>query len=229
MTVNTPARAHFARTVAARAAAAAEPGQTMAGATPYELMLMKLARDRHALKAVQSNTRKAELKRKMLPEYVDYVAGVLEAGRGAQDDVLVWTMIWRIDVGDYDDALTIARYALSHDLKLPDHFDRTLGTVIAEQFAEAALSAFIEEESFDAGCLVEIDALTTDSDMPDQVRAKLYKALGYALQESDPAAAIGHLRAALKLNERVGVKRDIDRLQQQLDAASRESGDNSGT
>ncbi|MDZ4036146.1 phage terminase small subunit [Burkholderia gladioli pv. alliicola] len=229
MNINTPARAHFARVTAARAAAAAAPGETMAGVTPYELMLAKLARDRLALKAVQSTAKKVGMKRKLLPEYVDYVAGVLEAGRGAQDAVLGWIMLWRIDVGDYAGALPIARYALMHGLTMPEPFDRSVAAVVAEQYADAALTAFLEKDTFDAEALLAINELTANRDMHDQVRAKLYKALGYALQESDPAAALGHLRAALKLNERVGVKRDIDRLQQQLDAASRESGDNSGT
>ncbi|MGX5886863.1 phage terminase small subunit, partial [Burkholderia gladioli] len=229
MNINTPARAHFARVTAARAAAAAAPGETMEGVTPYELMLAKLARDRLALKAVQSTAKKVGMKRKLLPEYVDYVAGVLEAGRGAQDAVLGWIMLWRIDVGDYAGALPIARYALTHGLTMPEPFDRSVAAVVAEQYADAALTAFLEKDTFDAEALVAINELTANRDMHDQVRAKLYKAIGYALQESDPAAALGHLRAALKLNERVGVKRDIDRLQQQLDAASRESGDNSGT
>lgn len=229
MNINTPARAHFARVTAARAAAAVAPGETMAGVTPYELMLAKLARDRLALKAVQSTTKKVGIKRKLLPEYVDYVAGVLEAGRGAQDAVLGWIMLWRIDVGDYAGALPIARYALTHGLTMPEPFDRSVAAVVAEQYADAALTAFLEKDTFDAEMLVAIKELTENRDMHDEVRAKLYKAIGYALAESDPAAALGHLRTALRLNERVGVKRDIDRLQQQLDAASRESGDNSGT
>ncbi|EIF79593.1 Phage terminase, endonuclease subunit, partial [Burkholderia pseudomallei 354a] len=110
MTINTPARAHFNRVSAARAAAAVSPGATMKGATAYELMLAKLAADRRALKGIQSIERKVELKRKLLPEYTDYVAGALSGGRGAQDDVLVTVMVWRIDAGDFDGALAIAAY-----------------------------------------------------------------------------------------------------------------------
>jgi hypothetical protein len=221
MTINTPARAHFARVTAARAAAAAAPGQTMAGATPYELMLAKLASDRRALKGVQSVARKVELKRKLLPEYADYVAGVLNGGRGAQDDVLVTVMVWRIDAGDYDGALAIATYALTHGLALPDHFERSLASVVAEQFADAALSAFLDGGTFDAASLELVDELTADADMHDQVRAKLYKALGYAVQEVDPPRALDYLRRALSLNDRVGVKKDIDRLSKLIEAAGR--------
>ncbi|WP_250466128.1 MULTISPECIES: terminase endonuclease subunit [unclassified Caballeronia] len=219
MTINTPARSHFARATAARAAAAMAPGQTMAGATPYELMLVKLATDRRALKSVQSVVRKIEVKRKLLPEYDDYVAGVLEAGRGAQDDVLVTVMIWRIDVGDYEGALAIASYAIEHGLALPDYFERSLASLLAEQFADAALSAFMDEQSFAARFLERVDELTADADMHDQVRAKLYKALGYAIEHVDASRALDYLRRAVSLNDRVGAKKDIDRLTKLVDNA----------
>ncbi|CAJ8707549.1 Phage terminase, endonuclease subunit [Burkholderia pseudomallei] len=229
MTINTPARAHFNRVSAARAAAAVSPGATMKGATAYELMLAKLAADRRALKGIQSIERKVELKRKLLPEYADYVAGVLSGGRGAQDDVLVTVMVWRIDAGDFDGALAIAAYALSHGLTLPDQFERSLASLVAEQFADAALSSFLDGGTFDAASLELVDDLTRDADMHDQVRAKLYKALGYATQAAAPARALDYLRRAVALNDRVGVKKDIDRLTKQVEAAGRRGDGADGT
>ncbi|WP_175805390.1 terminase endonuclease subunit [Burkholderia ambifaria] len=229
MTIKTPARMHFERVSAARAAAAAAPGETMAGATPYELMLRKLAIDRRALKGVQSVTRKIEQKRKLLPEYADYVAGVLAGGRGAQDDVLVTIMVWRIDAGDYDGALAIATYALKHGLVMPDQFDRSLASVVAEQFADAALQSFMADGSFNAASLETIAELTEQGDMHDQIRAKLYRALGYAVQEDEPVRALEYLRRALKYNERVGVKKDIDRLTKQVEASGRQGDGTGGT
>lgn len=229
MTIKTPARIHFERVSAARAAAAAAPGETMAGATPYELMLRKLAVDRRALKSVQSVTRKIEQKRKLLPEYADYVAGVLACGRGAQDDVLVTIMVWGIDAGDYDGALAIATYALKHGLVMPDQFDRSLASVVAEQFADAALQSFMEDGSFNAASLETIAELTEQGDMHDQIRAKLYRALGYAVQEDEPVRALEYLRRALKYNERVGVKKDIDRLTKQVEASGRQGDGTGGT
>jgi hypothetical protein len=218
MTIVTPARAHFARVTAALAASEAAPDQTMAGAKPYELMLAKLAGDRRALKTIQSVARKIDLKRKLLPEYVEYVEGVLSAGRGAQDDVLTTVMVWRIDAGDLDGALSIATYALRHGLTLPDHFERSLASLLAEQFADAALSAFMDGGTFDPQRLERVHELTHEADMHDQVRAKLYKAIGYAIQETDPPRALDYLRRALSMNDRVGVKKDIDRLSKLVEA-----------
>ena len=52
-------------------------------------MLAKLQQDQFRLKQVQSTEGKAKLKAELLPEYVPYIEGVLSAGQGAQDDVLV--------------------------------------------------------------------------------------------------------------------------------------------
>lgn len=212
--MKSPAQRHYERVSAELAAASAAPGGSLAGASAYELMLAKLATDRRRLKAIQSIERKIDVKRaELLPEYVDYVAGALRGGRGAQDDVLTTVMIWRIDAGDFAGALDIARYALAHRMTLPDQYDRPLATAIAEEFAQAALAAFKLGETFDASQLAEVMTLTESADMHDQVRAKLHKALGKALQDSDSISALDHLRRALQLDERAGVKQDIARLE----------------
>ncbi|MFM0699518.1 phage terminase small subunit [Paraburkholderia sediminicola] len=224
--MKSPAQRHYERVSAELAAASAAPGESLAGASAYELMLAKLATDRRRLKAIQSIERKIDVKRaELLPEYVDYVAGALSGGRGAQDDVLTTVMIWRVDTGDFAGALDIARYALAHHMTLPDQYDRPLATAIAEEFAQAALAAFKLGDTFDAGQLAEVMALTESADMHDQVRAKLHKALGKALEETDRSAALDHLRRALQLDERAGVKQDIARLETELsDAASTKAG-----
>ena len=224
--MKSPAQRHYERVSAELAAASAAPGGSLAGASAYELMLAKLATDRRRLKAIQSIERKIDVKRaELLPEYVDYVAGALNGGRGAQDDVLTTVMIWRVDAGDFAGALDIARYALAHRMTLPDQYDRPLATAIAEEFAQAALAAFKLGDTFDAGQLAEVMTLTESSDMHDQVRAKLHKALGKALHETDRTAALDHLRRALQLDERAGVKQDIARLETELsDAAGTKAG-----
>ena len=81
--------------------AAAGRADSMAGRTVYEQQLAQLLQDRLRLKQVQSTQAKAELKRQLLGVYADYVSGVLKGGNGAQDEVLVTVMIWRIDAGEF--------------------------------------------------------------------------------------------------------------------------------
>lgn len=225
-----PAKRHYMRMQAAAGAArAADTGSmSMAGANAYELTLAQLTEDRRKLKAIQSIERKIELKHQLLPKYADYVAGVLSAGNGVQDDVLTTVMTWRIDIGDYAGAFDIARYVLTHDMPLPDRFERTSATVIAEEVAENAARALAADENFDLAVLQEAADITASFDMPDQVRAKLHKAIGqYMLRGVDLDAitaegittlqnALPQLQRALQLHDRCGVKKDIERVERLL-------------
>ncbi|ALN92508.1 phage small terminase subunit [Lysobacter gummosus] len=223
----TLARHHFERVSAAEASASADPGEPI-NASAYELMLMKLAEDRRRLKLVQSVERKIEVKRKLLPEYAPWIEGVLSSGRGGQDAVLMFVLVWHIDAGNYADALRIADYALRFDLAMPDTYQRTTATVIAEQIADAALIAQAGGAAFSLGVLSQAEELTRDKDMPDEVRAKLHKALGIGYMAKAGEApysgaprgwaeiARDHLRRALQLHDRVGVKKEIERLDRAL-------------
>ncbi|WLE60874.1 terminase [Burkholderia plantarii] len=216
MIMTSPARRHQARVRAAQAAGATEPGHSMAGYRQYDLMLAKLSTDVRRLKEIQSLARKIETKRKILPDYAEYVAGVLSAGKGAQDDVLTTILVWRIDVGDYTGALDIARYALRHRMTLPARYERSLPAAVAEEFATASARARADGEPFELAMLQEVDALTSGVDMHDQIRAKLCREIGYALETSDKAGALDMLRRAVSLNDRVGAKKDITRLEAEL-------------
>lgn len=218
--MTSPARRHQMRIRAAETAASVVPGQSLAGHRHYDLMLAKLGNDRRRLKEIQSVARKVEVKREVLPEYAAYVDGVLTGGKGVQDDVLTTVMIWRVDVGDYAGALDIARHALQHRMTLPEQYERSLPAAVAEEFAEAGIRAAAAGEAFPLAFLQEIADLTGTYDMHDQIRAKLHKALGYALESSDKGRAIEMLRRAVELNDRVGVKKDITRLEAELRIAA---------
>ena len=217
----TPARAHLqAHIAAARAAAEAGDRIDPALANGYELMLAQLAEHRRQLKQIQSVERKIEHKRKLLPEYTPYIGGALEANRGGQDDVLVTLLVWHIDCGQLAAAVPLAAYCLEHGLVMPDHYERSLACIVAEEAAELALRQIAAGEAPDVGALEAIQAMTADRDMPDEVRAKLCKALGYALRDTYPGAALLHLERAIQLNSKVGVKKDIERLEREIKKAT---------
>ena len=213
-----PAQAHLMRVEAARATAKAAPGVVVDASTSraHRLMRAKLDTDRRRLQQVQSVERKIAIKREILGDYDAYVSGVLASGQGVQDDVLGYVLTWRIDVGDYAGALAVARYVLDHNLSLPDRFERTPATLVAEEPAVQALKAYDAGKPFDVGVLETILALTASRDMPDQVRAKLHFAIGRHLAEHDPSAALEHLRRAVELHDKVGAKKDIEQLERRL-------------
>ena len=221
-----PAKQNFQRVTAAIVAAATEPTQTMAGATAYEHQLNQLLQDRLRLKQVQSNQGKAELKRQLLPKYIPYVQGVLDAGQGAQDEVLTTIMVWRFDAGDFTGGLDIAQYVLQHKMVMPDRFARTLGCLVAEEVATAAFKAQKVGEPFDLAVLHRTAELTDAEDMPDQARAKLFLAMGRAtlegLTDDQPGqpgqvqAGIDLLKKAIDLHDACGGKKDLERAERLL-------------
>jgi len=203
------------------------PPALMDGLTTYELMLAKLQQDQLRLKQVQSNQNKALLKAEMLPEYADYIAGVLAGGKGAQDDVFVTVMLWRFDAGDFAGGLEAAAYVLQHDLKMPERFNRTTGCVVAEEIAEAALRALKAGSDFDLEVTLQANELTASHDMPDAARAKLMLAIGrlYALKVKDDASgedlgnlvnAKEYLTKAISLYSACGAKKDLERVDRLL-------------
>ncbi len=229
------ARRHRERMLAERGATQVASGAERSGpaATEYELMRARLGVDLRRLKEIQSIEKKIELKRELLPAYFDWVKGVLEANTGAHDDILVQIMIWLIDVGEFGGALDLAEYVIRHQLALPERFDRTAGTLIAEEITEAALKSFGQGGSFDLAVLDFVDTLTHAEDMPDQVRAKLFKARAIhadrAATAIDPAAdgpagqrqagfahALELYRRAYGLDKSIGVKKDMDRMEREL-------------
>ncbi|WP_242559526.1 MULTISPECIES: phage terminase small subunit [Pandoraea] len=204
------------RVTAARATAAAANTDEPIVATAYEQQLMQLAQDKRQLSGIQSTEKKAEAKREMLPKYAAWVDGVLSSGRGVQDDVVMTVLVWRIDAGDYLGALPIATHAIQYGLKMPEPYTRTTACVIAEEYAEMAKKARANNGPVDLMSLEAIARITDDQDMPDQVRAKLYKEIGFAQIERAPEAALARMKRAMELDKNVGVKKEIERLETKI-------------
>ncbi len=211
------ARKHFQRVTAAQQAAATPTGHIAAGGIADDMattMRLHMA----ALKNIQSVKGKIAEKRRFLPEYEAYIAGVLAAGVGAQDDVLARVMLWRIDVGAWADAMDIAAYAIRHHLSMPHDFSSSLPTMVLEAMSEQALT------SGETAILEHLEmamALTIDCDMPDQARAKGYKAIARLLAaEANMSDAIVNFEHALQLDPGCGVKTDLARCRKALEKAT---------
>ena len=211
-----PFRAHTRFIQAQEAARSGGSGRSTKG---YDLMLLQLNEDRRRLKGIQSNVRKAEIKVEVLPKYAAWSEGVLSADGAQQDDVLMYVMLWRVDAGDYAGALAIGRHALKHGWAMPLG-SRTTATVLAEEIADAAKAAMLAKTPFDPALLLETLEVVDAQDMPDQSRARLHKSIGWVLMESSPASALNHLKRALQLDEKCGVKKDIEQLERKIRNAS---------
>lgn len=211
MIMTSPARRHIERKAASLAGVVDRAAERV-NASAYELMLVSLKEDMRHLKTIQSIVKKVEAKRQMLPKYDAWCAGVMDSDAGLQDEVFTTVLCWRIDAGDFAGAIPMAEYAIRHKLTLPDRFARSLPCLLAEEVADNALKG----DTVPLDALRQIGLLTLDEDMPDEVRAKLHKAIGYAERETDPASALENLKLALQLHDKVGVKKDIERLEREL-------------
>ena len=237
------ARRHRDRILAAKTVASAPEGgadATPAAATPAPAgaanaspearaaaqIGLRLTHDLRRLKEIRSIDAKVAAKREMLPEYRDWVAGIVGAdagvGTGLAAEVVPTVMVWLIDTGAYADALDLVPFMLAHKVAMPSRYQRDAATIVVEEIATAALKAQGAGASFPLEILDRVSDLTASLDIHDEVRAKLLKAIGVE-QLSDaedlPAddafnaltAAVSTLNEAQRLHERVGVKDKIKR------------------
>ncbi|EMD3251058.1 terminase, partial [Salmonella enterica] len=147
--------------------------------------------------------------------YAPWVAGVLADGRGAQDDIVMTVMLWRLDAGDIAGALEIAPYALKYGLTT-DH-RRTTPYMLVEEVALAALRLRDAGEPVDLALLLTTLSLTDGADVPDMVRARLHKVTGLTLRDiGQNAEALAQFQRAMQLDRNAGVRKEIERLERTL-------------
>lgn len=203
------------------ATSAAQNGETdMAGtASIYEQMLAQLGAHKAELSKIKSLQLKAVKKGEFLPVYAAYVDGILAADEPVQDDVVVTILVWALDASDFELGLRIAEWALKHDLLAPPNFERSIAEIVTEEIAEFALANKDTIETH-LDILTDVMELVSERDMSDIVKAKLYKALGYANTEEHPNVALECFQEAISRNPRAGVKRDIENLERRLKVSS---------
>jgi len=208
-----------------------------ASGSEYELLLARLAEHRRTLKDIQSVEEKGRYKAAALADFEPWVAGVMKGGSGAADEVLTTMIAWHVDAGNYAQALNLAAYAIKHGLTMPDQFVRTVPVFIMDELTNAALSGRMaasvgpDNDGLDnaaiAALLARVLKLTEKHDAPDPVRAKLLKAHAYAMlgklgrSDFDTATleprvaqtALAELQRATTLNDAVGVKKDMSKIE----------------
>ena len=208
-----------------------EPDPESAAGQEYATLRAVLHDNLRKLQDVESHEARVPMKQAFLAEFEPWVRGVIEADMPVQDEVLMTCLVWAIDCGDFEGALTLGRFALKHGLALPERYNRTTACFLREDIAEIALA---QPGAVAHDILVELDQLTNAADMPDAAKAKLDKALGRswldkavifdASDETGPAGGaaayasegLAHLQRAIKLSPKIGVKKDIERAEKLL-------------
>lgn len=220
--MGSPAKRYLER-MQAQAAFAAE-GE--AYSDTYKLLLADLKKDKQILKAIESIQDKQLAKKEMLPRYQAWVDGVLKNPQPlAHDEVFSTVLLWRIDAGLLDEAVPLAVFAIEHQMANSDEFKRSLVCIIFEQIA-ARLREGIGILAENLNKLVEMAKCKAAEgfhkiNIPDQVRAKFFKAAGrfYLEKLDDKASAKALFELALVYDTNCGVKKKIEELAEFLQAS----------
>lgn len=209
-----PARRHRLAVLAAKEAAKADEfGGVRQDASVYQLQLAELKNDIHVLRSIQSKAERATVKAELIPKHMPYIQGVIDSGfKVDQDEVITTVMIWCFDCAEFKVGLTLAEYALQHNLSMPDSYSRNTATIVAEEIGNAARITYKAGEKFDLNVLEKAQGITDKFDMPDEVRAKLLVALGRTyLQNELFTLAIIFLKNAIEKHENCGGKQDLQK------------------
>lgn len=165
-----------------------------------------------------------------------------ETGKALQDDVVVWVAVWTFDVATiepdlYPRAFELADYVIKYGLNLPpEKFKRSPAASFAEFVADDVLKK-LPVAPPELGRPFNLDIVTRAlglvegrADVVDIVPAKLhmsaarlYVRLATAIDagaEQGPAGgaqaarteALKHFRRAYELDNKIGVKQEMDRL-----------------
>ena len=212
-----PARRHFEQETA-RQAAEQNSEIDLNQLTAYQRLYKSLQDDKAILKAIFGNEDKAKAKAEMLPNYADWLQGVM-AGQHAQvgDKITPTVLVWFIDCGLLDEAMPLVTFAMQTGMDSADEYQRTMPEIIIEQYAEQISNGYdISPDHLQT----LIDWATQKNEkgqhlfnMPDQIRAKLLKAAGERFEEANQTAqAIALYEKALNYNPRAGVKKRLDAL-----------------
>lgn len=230
----TPAQKFRQQKLAAKAAKEAKAcGSNPHGGpqgSEYQLLLGVLAEHKRKLSTISSIEAKAVYKAQAVQQFDGWIDGVLQSGTGEPDEILSTMLTWNADAGNYQRALDIAAYSIKHELAMPDEFNRNIAEFLMDVFSEKAEKSklgTIEEAKVWLGEVIE---LTQGLDCLDQPKAKILKMHAFALigklgnSEFSPegldvheaATALNELKRAFELNSKVGVKKDIEKLERYI-------------
>lgn len=175
-----------------------------------------LALDLQLLSERSDVKEKIALKRQLLPKYLQQVHAYCDAGERYPNEVLVYCVIWLLDVEDIEHALQLAAIAIEQQQLMPERFKRDLPTYVAETVHDWAERQYKANQSASPYFDQVVDAVHRESWPVSQiiVVGKVYKLAGlFAERANDVPAAIHWFERATEANPKAGVKTRLEKLQ----------------
>ena len=214
--------AAIAASLAASLAVDPAAGADTTVVSPTANIELRLFNHMNELKETKSIQEKIAKKKAWLPEYHGYIEGSLAVSPSNQNNTLITLMIWAIDAGEYDLGTRIAEYAILNDMVMVEGYSRGIAEFVTEQSA----SDFIDDADLavaNASIIQRIIDLGVGEQMVDEARAKIFRALGDALKDAQPVEALNAYKNALRLNSKVGCKKELTALEKLLNKQTTES------
>lgn len=170
------------------------------------------------LKDLRSVEQKIALKSEWLPQYMGFIEASLAQSPAPQNNVLMYMLVWAIDAQNLPLSYRIAQHGILNKMVMPEVFTRSIAELVADEVGEICIKN--PDLAVEHGDLLKQFAeLIQGEDLADQAHAKLYKAIGMALEDSQPSDALMAYKNALRLNTGIGVKTSITRLEKLLNKA----------
>jgi len=171
----------------------------------FELLMVKLTRDKQTLSEIQGTPGKVAYKNEHFETYWPWCEGVLSQNEKREDPILINMFIWSFDIGDLEKAQQLSEYMLDHDIQLnkTNNFTITTAGFIARSIADLGQFPDLDFEA-----LQPFFDLVKDKDMPNVVLANLYKTAGLlSKEESDFENSLAYFKRAEQLHRNIGVKK----------------------
>ncbi|WP_020410998.1 phage terminase small subunit [Hahella ganghwensis] len=185
----------------------------------YQVALTALAQIREQLGALDDIRDKVALKAKVLPQFTEFLQDYRDSGQRYPNQVLVFCIIWLLDVEDIESAMAWAGLAIEQQQLMPEFFKRDLPTYVLEEIHDWA------ERQYKAGhsaspYLEQAADLMTAGTWPTTnsiVMGKVYRLCGmHAERGQELKAALDYFEQAQAANEAAGCKTRIKQLKAQL-------------
>lgn len=169
--------------------------------------------ERHQMSHIRSRIRRNHAKSKAVVKYQPWIEGqMMNVNPTVTGQAMfVWLLMWKIDAGLWGDALVMAKHALKLGMFSPVGFNRTLAETLAENISDGISKAGTLVEH--SNVLSELAALVNGHDLGDEIAAKLLKAQGLSIIETQPEKAKVFLNQALGFNPRCGVVRLLKQME----------------
>lgn len=162
------------------------------------------------LKSFEARQRKIDYKKNtLIPEYRDYVSRLEDSGQ--DHPLLGYYLVWLLDAGEIDEAVTYGLWCVEKGIELPECFQSKLPTFFVGEVCKWAEAELAAERSADPYISILFEAVTDhDWDIADKVSAHLHKCMGFQDEQDgrlEDAAVM--LQIAMELGAQVKTRLGI--------------------